>query len=374
MRVAILSLHRGGMAHHAAALTRSALAAAPETEVACFVSDDVPPLLFDRRVQRFSFPVPHHLSLDTLAHLLRVPRDVRHLRTAIEAWQPDVLHVNSGHLWQLPIIGRLSQCTAVVATIHDVRAHPGERRWDHAVKRRPLFRHARRILVHSESLRVQAIQAWRVAPARIEVVPLALMETAPGGEAAVAEREGSLLLLGRIYAYKGIDVLLRALPRIAAEIPGAQLVIAGEGNLAPWRNALARNGRRVRILNRFLTEDEIRALMQEASVVALPYVEASQSGVALMAASFGKPVVASRVGAIPEVVVHEETGLLVEPGDAEGLAAAAVDLLRSRDKRQRLGREARRRGQLLFGPKPVGLRLMNVYERVVAERKGGQAL
>jgi glycosyltransferase involved in cell wall biosynthesis len=371
VKVAILSLHRGGMAHCAAMLARSLLAVEPETAVACFIAEDIPAALFDPRVRLVRFPVPQGWNIGLPVLLLRAPAVVRRLRRAIENWRPDILHVNSGHLWQSPMIGPLSRRMPVVATIHDVFAHPGERRWGLAAKRQPLLRHARRILVHSETLRQDALRAWKVEADRLTVVPLGLLEPAESPAPPAPERDGRILLLGRVYAYKGIGILLAALAEIAKVVPHVELVIAGAGDLSPWRAAIGGLGTRVVLINRYLNEQEVRVLIEESSVVALPYVEASQSGVALMAAALGKPVVASRVGCIPEVVTQGETGILVEPGDAAALAAAIVSLLRTPTERRRLGQEAQRRGRRNFGPAAIGQRLFEVYRDVLAAGPGG---
>ena len=80
--------------------------------------------------------------------------------------------------------------------------------------------------------------------------------------------------------------------------------------------------------NRFIRATECDELFRQASIVVLPYIEATQSGVIPLAYSYAKPVVATRVGALAEVVDDGKTGRLVPPADSESLAAAIVELLR----------------------------------------------
>ena len=92
--------------------------------------------------------------------------------------------------------------------------------------------------------------------------------------------------------------------------------------------------------NRFISHEELPGFFRDAAVVVLPYTSASQSGIFPLAYSFGKPVVATRVGALPDVVVDGVTGLLVEPGDEQSLADALVTLLSDDGLREEMGRNA----------------------------------
>jgi len=92
----------------------------------------------------------------------------------------------------------------------------------------------------------------------------------------------------------------------------------------------------------FVPGDEMAAFFQRASVVALPYLSASTSGILMTALVFGKPVVATRVGCLPEYVEDGVTGLLVPPADAERLADAIVRLLTDDALRHRMGQNAKR--------------------------------
>ena len=91
---------------------------------------------------------------------------------------------------------------------------------------------------------------------------------------------------------------------------------------------------------RFIPDDDITVFFRGSAVVVMPYIEASQSGVIPLAYAFGKPVVATRVGALPDIVEDGETGLLVEPGDADALARAIEELLENPDRRRKMGRQA----------------------------------
>jgi glycosyltransferase involved in cell wall biosynthesis len=103
-------------------------------------------------------------------------------------------------------------------------------------------------------------------------------------------------------------------------------MVVGEGNLAPYKQLLDEVPQ-VRLINRWVDEKDIAGIFQQADVVVLPYTAGSQSGVIPIAASFGLPVIATRVGGIPEQIEQETTGLLVEPGSVTELAAALQRLM-----------------------------------------------
>jgi glycosyltransferase involved in cell wall biosynthesis len=87
----------------------------------------------------------------------------------------------------------------------------------------------------------------------------------------------------------------------------------------------------------YVAIEDVAPLFDSARVVATPYIRATQSGVAHLAYTFGRPVVASAVGDLPDVIQDDVTGLLVEPEDVEGLAVAIVKLLRDPALAARLG-------------------------------------
>ena len=90
-------------------------------------------------------------------------------------------------------------------------------------------------------------------------------------------------------------------------------------------------------MNRWVADAEIPRIFQAADIVIVPYVSASQSGVIALAANFGRPVIATRVGAITEQIRDQETGILVQPGSAEDLASAIDGLLADKGLRERIG-------------------------------------
>jgi glycogen(starch) synthase len=153
-----------------------------------------------------------------------------------------------------------------------------------------------------------------------------------------------LLCVGRLSHEKGVDVAIAALPTVLERAPDARLRIVGEGPLSRVLRDLAEESGlagRVEFLG-FVSRDEVRRLLAESSIVVVPSRSEGFSLVALEAAQAGRPVVATRVGGIPEVVIDGETGLLVRAEAPAAMAAAILALLRDPGGAERMAAKARR--------------------------------
>lgn len=142
---------------------------------------------------------------------------------------------------------------------------------------------------------------------------------------AVPDDRPLLLFAGFVRPYKGLDILLEALPLVLAKRP-LHLLVAGEfwQGAAAYRTQIARLGieKAVTLVDEYLPNETLAACIQRADLVVLPYRSATQSGIIQLAFGQGKPVITTNVGGLPEVVHHEEMGLVVPPEDPVALAAA----------------------------------------------------
>jgi glycosyltransferase involved in cell wall biosynthesis len=137
-----------------------------------------------------------------------------------------------------------------------------------------------------------------------------------------------VLFFGLVRAYKGLDVLLRAVALARARVP-LVLVVAGEfyQDRGPYDRLIGELGLgdAVRIHDRYIPNEEVEPFFRAADLVVLPYTSATQSGIAQIALSFERPVIVTRTGGLPEAVREGETGFVVPSGDAPALAAAMVE-------------------------------------------------
>jgi glycosyltransferase involved in cell wall biosynthesis len=161
---------------------------------------------------------------------------------------------------------------------------------------------------------------------------------------------------------------------ISAACPDARIVIAGEGEELGRYRQLMTHPERFEVLNEYVSNERRAELFARVSVVVLPYVEASQSGVIPLAYRFGKPVVATTVGGLPEMVDDGRTGYLVPPRDAQALAGAVVRLLGDAGLRQRLGAAGRALLDAVCAPEVVARQTFASYERALAPGSGRPTL
>ena len=305
---------------------------------------------------------------------LRQPlRQIRQLWIVLRhlsQFHPDVVHFQDGHLWfnlALPLISRYP----LVLSVHDAQHHPG---YQGATDTPQLimdfgYRRADHLIVHATHVSRLLQDRLNISPERIHRIPHIAIGERPTKQ-QVAESPHEVLFFGRIWPYKGLDYLIRAQPKIRASVPDARVVIAGRGEEMSKYHALMQDPAGFEVHNRWIDEDERVTFFRRAAVVVLPYIEASQSGVVPMAYTFGKPVVATRTGGLPEVVEHGETGLLVPPHDEDALADAVIELLRDGDLRRRLGRKGREKLLAESSPKVVARQTADVYRRAIDDRRG----
>ena len=147
--------------------------------------------------------------------------------------------------------------------------------------------------------------------------------------------EGNLVLFfGYVKRYKGLEYLLQAFPKVLRETP-CTLIIAGEVyEDKPQIQQMIEQfhlAERVRLIDRYIPNEQVALYFNAADVVVLPYVSATQSGIIQVAYGFRKPVISTRVGGIPEVIRDGETGFLIEPKDPEALSEAILRFFRDRE-------------------------------------------
>lgn len=239
------------------------------------------------------------------------------------------------HPFFAPCLGTLARLLArrgITSTFlcHNVVPHEGSRLT--RILSRWAFAGSTSFIVHAGEL-AGALDELIPKGARVESSPhpiYAQYGPPPPQEQARAQLSVTtarvLLFFGLIRAYKGVATLIRAFATLAREDPELTLVVAGEcyEPEEPYRALIREHGleARVRFENRFIPNEEVATYFAAADVVTLPYHTASASGVITIAYAMDRPVVATRVGGLPEVVFEGETGHLVPPEDPAALATA----------------------------------------------------
>ncbi len=306
-----------------------------------------------------------------------------HLDRRLRALRPALLHAHTGvsGAHALPLVRRLGVPFVVTFHGYDATATDEELgRWPLRgrifLKRRDAMKHegARFIAVSGFIRDLLLAKGW---PAERVVVHYMGVDTAlfrPDPEAApLSERAPIVFFAGRLIEKKGLEYLVDAMRVVGARVPGAEVVVAGQGERLA---ALQRRAEEARVRVRFIgrvTPEDVRAWMARAQVYCMPSVRAADGDgeglpTALVEAmACGLPVVATTHAGVPEAVRHGETGLLAPERDAATLAEHLVALLGDPALRDRMGMAARQRVTESFDHRRQAASLAAIYDEVRAE-------
>jgi glycosyltransferase involved in cell wall biosynthesis len=237
----------------------------------------------------------------------------------------------------------------------------------------PSLRRAGRIIAISQAVRRFLVQVEGASAEKVEVIPYGLdvelfAQTAhPGAfrKEIGARKEPLVGFVGRLTRQKGVDVLLRAFAQVEKQIPSARLVLAGDG---PDRQALVNLAQSLGLQQvMFLGwRTDAANLMADMDLLVIPSRWEGFGLVALEAMALGKPIVASRISALPEIIAPEETGLLVAPGDPDALAESIRMLLADRRRAERMGRAGRARVKKDFRVDQMAKHTAKVYQTLLS--------
>jgi len=202
---------------------------------------------------------------------------------------------------------------------------------------------SRRIICNAQVLKKIMVRRFSVNPERIAVIPNGVdpqFFSPTTGQKAFGP---TALFVGRLVREKDPLQLLEAFGRVLDVLPKADLEMVGNGPLKKNLQNMIRSRSlesRVKLLP---GTADLRPLFSRAWVFVLPSIREASPNVIIEAMAAGLPVVATRVGGIPELVEDGRTGILVRPGDQQGLAEALVDLLKNDRQRREMGTRARQR-------------------------------
>jgi len=178
----------------------------------------------------------------------------------------------------------------------------------------------------------------------------------------LGEEDRVIGFVAKLWEGKGHETALSAMVSVVREVPRARLLLVGEGKLeSKLRSLCERLGLQRNVIFAGF-QNRIAGITSLCELCILPSFFEGMGRVLLEAGACGKPVVASRVGGIPDVVVDGETGILVPPGDARALAFGILRLLSDPDSARSMGRRAKRRINDEFDAKTMVRRIVSVYD------------
>ncbi|MBX4925384.1 glycosyltransferase family 4 protein [Rhizobium binae] len=321
---------------------------------------------FDPAVDLHLLDWPRHRSLSNPWFLYQLTRLIRHE-------QPNLIHLLSNSTLWLNFAVPFWRPIPLVTTVHDVETHPG----DSDTRTLPgwapelMVKQSGHLVVHGEGLKRMVLDRYAKSPDCVHVLShpsiLRYAELARRQKMAPRGADGTIrvLLFGRIFAYKGLEHLVRAEAMLKDALPNLRVTVAGRGDNPAIFLPLMGDADRYDIRNRFIEDAEVAQLFLDTDIVVLPYTEASQSGVLNLAAAFGKPVIVTDVGELRDTVEPNGLGMVVPPGDAKELAAAIRTLADNGELRNRFGANALDWAKGPNSPERVGGQAAAVYREVV---------
>lgn len=316
---------RGGIAHHVYWLRQALVSRGHAVQVVSF-RKLYPSLLFpgttetdNSRLKLDAGATPILTSLNPLTWV-KALREIRRFApdsVVFQWWQP----------FFAPLTGTLARWlkksgARCLFECHNV--HPHEQTPLDRLLLRYAFAPGDHFITHSERDREDLLALLPARPVSVSPLPALAEFSSP----VTSKRDGrTILFFGKVRKYKGLEVLLAAMPKALAKVD-CELLIAGEfyDSVEKYQRLIRDYGieGNVRVENRYVQNEEVVSLFDRADVLALPYVSASQSGVARIAVANALPVIAARVGGLSEVIKDNHTGLLFPPGDADALAEKII--------------------------------------------------
>lgn len=352
---------RGGAEKHVVDLLRTLPRDEFELALACTPGGNLPAL-----AESFGlpwFPAPLFRA--------RPDKGLRGLRRAIRTFEPDIIHVHGNRAMLYTVLVDRRSRRRLVYTHHGIAVAQTSRR--RARLQAPLERLARRrvsrhITVSAADLEVAAalklLDRNRATVVHNGVEPVRAADGAAFRAVhAISADAPVVVCVGRMQPIKGHANLLRAWPAVLQEHPGARLVFVGRGREMSATVELAKNLGVESSVTFVGALEDVSPAYRAADIQVLPSLGEGLPYTLLEGMTAGLPIVATRVGGVPECVEHEVTGLLVPPSDSPALAAALSRLLADPGMRERMG-SAGMRASSEFSVDLMATRVADIYREL----------
>ena len=252
----------------------------------------------------------------------------RLVKKYINQLNPDIIHFDTVSVRAIGLT-TLARNYKINITVHDPLPHSGESSWKTNFAKYLFYRKARHFLFYSAFAQYQFKKHYSYLKPNSNLIrfqPFSFMRSSitPSGLG-----KKYILFFGRMSPYKGIDILLDAIPKVLTQHPSSTFVLAGNtDNYTLDHQTLLDHKNSVIILPGYLSTSQLADLIENAIFIVCPYRDATQSGVLMTAFAFGKTVIATNVGAFPEYISNGVNGLLTEPNSialAETICQALTD-------------------------------------------------
>lgn len=289
------------------------------------------------------------------------------LTKQIKKFNPDIIYYPMGHIW-IPILNLFLKKIPKVMTLHDPILHTGEDNFFWKLLQKIEIKQSDRFIILS-NIFTNYLKKKGISIEKIDVIPHGEFSYYSKYKISkAANKKPTILFFGRISQYKGLDILLKAFPIIKKEISECRLIIAGNGDIKPYKQLMI-GLKDIIVFNQWIKDEETASYFGQADLIVLPYKDATQSGIIPIAYSMKLPVVTTNVGGLPEQVQDGRDGLLVNPCDEKDLAIACIRLLSNPILAKKMGEEGYKKAMIDWSWENIGNKIIKSFEKTVYAKK-----
>lgn len=399
MRIFVVEpLGQGGLIHYSYHLCRALQRHGNDVTLITSTEYELDDLDHEFRLMRFLrlWHARQKATSDIQRKLRRIVRGGRYifemirLMNLLQREKPDVVLFGEIRFsFERLLLQRLSNNGLKLADIvHDVRTYDTSQNSDVVVKEdqetinryNQIYSLFDMLFVHDRRNYDLFLKLYDVPASKVREIPHGaneiMLEMAPSHtadelrhELDIPENKPLILFFGTVARYKGIEDLIQAYPAVCAELD-VHLLIAGFPSKDTDPDSLIQMAKDLNVNDHitwyldYVPNEQVLPLMEMSSVVALPYRAISQSGVIHIAYACGRPVLATRVGGLADVIEDGKSGILVEPGDLDSLSQGFIAMLKSPERTAKMGERARELAETQYSWKRVAQLVSEAMEQL----------
>ncbi len=299
----------------------------------------------------------------------------------IRKHHPDIVHYQMYFYWPIDLFffRILAKSGAkLVITAHDVLPHTAKA--FHLGAMRMLYKPVHHVIAHDIYCKNLLMDSLCVPESKVSIVPMGNFSIFEDDEVQNQDQARKkmgipldakvILYFGVITERKGVPYLIQAFPSVLEHVPNAYLIVAGlphNINWSDYESLINSMGitKRTLVLPKHVSIQEVKHLFLCSDVVCLPYLGVYQSGVLQVAYAFEKPVVATTVGGLPNVVDDGKSGFLVPPGDPKAIADALIRILQDSELQARMASYIKHLNETIYSWESIAQKTYETYLKVL---------
>ncbi len=284
----------------------------------------------DGKFQMHSF-VFKNLKLKSIANLKLAFKFSRNLKKF------DLIHHNGKSMFII-LLRLFMPFKKFIFTIHDLENHSGEQAKNILAKKfnHIVLKSKSHVVIQNKTDYEHVKKTYPKQNGHVHFIPFGALEIYKSYKVNGIEAvDSDAIFFGRISSYKGIEYFVDAVKKLKTEKPDIKAVIAGSGDFYFDISAIE-NDSAFHIINRYIDNDELVALIEKSKMVVCPYIDATQSGVAMTSFVFKKPVIATNTGGFTDIIEDDLNGYLVPVKDSEAIYQKMKYLLENPESLQKM--------------------------------------